>query len=324
MSKAKRYYWLKLKEDFFEDDTIAWIEEQERGKDYVLFYLKLCLKSIKNDGRLIRTVGDMLIPYSIKKLAEITRTDLDTAMVAIQLFQKAGLVELVEGDEIYLTKLEDMVGSETQNASIQRNRRNQKVLSESKSDNVTTMSSECYDNVEKMSSQSIEYRDKSIEYRDKSIYNNISCSNSEPNNCHLFGKIEQDESLVVQTADDRIVKSSCPSMTPALSDQMFERFWQAYPRKVSKSAAQKAFTKLKVTQTLLDKMLVQIERAKQTKQWQDPQYIPHPATWLNGRRWEDELTESAINSEKEEKQDGNNFGTTQSDTENAWGRGFVR
>lgn len=198
------------------------------------------------------------------------------------------------------------------------------MLSESKSDNVTTMSSECYDNVEKMSSQSIEYRDKSIEYRDKSIYNNISCSNSEPNNCHLFGKIEQDESLVVQTADDRIVKSSCPSMTPALSDQMFERFWQAYPRKVSKSAAQKAFTKLKVTQTLLDKMLVQIERAKQTKQWQDPQYIPHPATWLNGRRWEDELTESAINSEKEEKQDGNNFGTTQSDTENAWGRGFVR
>lgn len=190
----------------------------------------------------------MLIPYSIKKLAEITRTDLDTAMVAIQLFQKAGLVELVEGDEIYLPKLEDMVGSETQNASIQRNRRNQKVLSESKSDNVTTMSSECYDNVEKMSSQSIEYRDKSIEYRDKSIYNNISCSNSEPNNCHLFGKIEQDESLVVQTADDRIVKSSCPSMTPALSDQMFERFWQAYPRKVSKSAAQKAFTKLKVTQ----------------------------------------------------------------------------
>lgn len=165
MSKAKRYYWLKLKEDFFEDDTIAWIEEQERGKDYVLFYLKLCLKSIKNDGRLIRTVGDMLIPYSIKKLAEITRTDLDTAMVAIQLFQKAGLVELVEGDEIYLPKLEDMVGSETQNASIQRNRRNQKVLSESKSDNVTTMSSECYDNVEKMSSQSIEYRDKSIEIR---------------------------------------------------------------------------------------------------------------------------------------------------------------
>ena len=323
MSKAKRYYWLKLKEDFFEDDTIAWIEEQERGKDYVLFYLKLCLKSIKNDGRLIRTVGDMLIPYSIKKLAEITRTDLDTAMVAIQLFQKAGLVELVEGDEIYLPKLEDMVGSETQNASIQRNRRYQKALSESKSDNVNTMSSECYDNVEKMSSQSIEYRDKSIEYRDN-IYNNISCSNSDLNNCHLSGKIEQDESLVVQTADDRIVKSPCPSMTPALSDRLFEQFWQAYPRKVSKSAAQKAFTKLKVTQTLLDKMLVQIERAKQTNQWQDPQYIPHPATWLNSRRWEDELTENTINPEKEEKQDGNDFGTTKPDAESAWGRGFVR
>ena len=39
----KKYYWLKLKEDFFEEDTISWIEEQQNGKDYSLFYLKLCL-----------------------------------------------------------------------------------------------------------------------------------------------------------------------------------------------------------------------------------------------------------------------------------------
>ena len=293
MTKAKRYYWLKLKEDFFEDDTMAWIEEQEHGKDYVLFYLKLCLKSIKNDGRLIRTVGNMLIPYDLKKLAEITRTDLDTAMVAMQLFQKVGLLKLVKGDEILLTKIQEMIGSETTDAAAKRNSRNQKALSNDYDHN-RNLSRNCPDNVRTLSTQSIEYRDKSIENRDYNIYNNISCSNFDPNNRHSSSKIEQGESLVVQTADDRIVKSPCPSMTPALSDQMFERFWQAYPRKVSKSTAQKAFCKLKVTQTLLDKMLVCLESAKQTRQWQDPQYIPYPDTWLNGRRWEDELTENAI------------------------------
>ena len=74
-----RYYWLKLSENFFDEDTIAWLEEQENGKDYVLFYLKLCLKSLNTDGCLIRRVGDMLIPYEVRKLAEMTNTDFDTA-----------------------------------------------------------------------------------------------------------------------------------------------------------------------------------------------------------------------------------------------------
>ena len=99
---AKKYYWLKLKEDFFEDDTIEWIEEQPGGEKYSLFYLKLCLKSLKTDGILIRNVGDMLIPYDIKKLAEITKTDIDTARVAMELFKNIGLVQILENGEIYM------------------------------------------------------------------------------------------------------------------------------------------------------------------------------------------------------------------------------
>lgn len=74
MSKNKKYYWLKLKEDFFEEDAISWIEEQENGKDYCLFYLKLCLKSLKTNGLLIRNVGSMLVPYDVKTLARLTNT----------------------------------------------------------------------------------------------------------------------------------------------------------------------------------------------------------------------------------------------------------
>ncbi|MCU9815866.1 phage replisome organizer N-terminal domain-containing protein [Paraclostridium sp. AKS73] len=84
----KKYYWLKLKEDFFEEDAISWIEEQENGKDYCLFYLKLCLKSLKTNGLLIRNVGSMLVPYDIKTLARVTNTEPDTVRVAMELFKK--------------------------------------------------------------------------------------------------------------------------------------------------------------------------------------------------------------------------------------------
>ena len=69
-------------------------------------------------------------------------------------------------------------------------------------------------------------------------------------------------------------------------DNLFELFWKNYPRKTNKGFARKVFSKLKVDQELLNKMLKAL--AVQVPQWKDPQYIPHPSTWLNGERWLDE------------------------------------
>lgn len=71
----------------------------------------------------------------------------------------------------------------------------------------------------------------------------------------------------------------------------FETFWKAYPKHVNKKGAEKAFVKLNPDDGLLETMLAAVERQKQTAQWreQNGQFIPYPATWLNGRRWEDEL-----------------------------------
>ncbi|MBE1159633.1 hypothetical protein [Dyella acidiphila] len=71
----------------------------------------------------------------------------------------------------------------------------------------------------------------------------------------------------------------------------FDRFWAAYPRHAGKRAAMKAFAKLKPDGELLGRMLAAVKRQQQTDQWQRDggQYIPHAATWLNGRRWEDEV-----------------------------------
>ncbi|MPM07925.1 hypothetical protein SDC9_54236 [bioreactor metagenome] len=72
---------------------------------------------------------------------------------------------------------------------------------------------------------------------------------------------------------------------------LFELFWHYYPRKTDKQKARKAFSKLKADQKLLSKILSAIEAQKRSAQWQRDggQYIPHASTWLNGRRWEDEV-----------------------------------
>jgi uncharacterized phage protein (TIGR02220 family)/predicted phage replisome organizer len=120
---SKRYFWLKLKEDFFDDDAISWLEEQANGKEYALFYLKLCLKSLKHDGFLIRTVGNVLIPYDAKKLGEITRTNEDTVLVALKLLTEIGLVEVQENGTLFLTQLQSLIGSETNAAKRMRKAR---------------------------------------------------------------------------------------------------------------------------------------------------------------------------------------------------------
>lgn len=156
--QKKRYYWLKLKENFFEEDTIEWLEEQPNGKEYCLIYLKLCLKSLKTDGVLVRNVGSMLIPYDAETLARVTNSTVDTVKVAMDLFKKIGLIQLLDTGEIYINQLNELVGSETEAAK-------QKRLQRSKVDNVPKLSSGCTENVAQ--SIELEYRDKSIEKENK-------------------------------------------------------------------------------------------------------------------------------------------------------------
>lgn len=71
-----------------------------------------------------------------------------------------------------------------------------------------------------------------------------------------------------------------------LSPGWFDRFWEAYPRKVSKEDARKAFTRAHIDgETLERDVLPGLEAWKRCRQWQDAEYVPYPATWLNQRRW---------------------------------------
>lgn len=146
MSENKRYFWLKLKEDFFDDDTIRYIEEQENGIKYSNFYLKLCLKSLRTDGKLIRLVGEMFIPYDVKSLSALTNVDVDTVRCAMALLEKIGCVKVLESGELYITQLSELVGSETDKAKLMRQFRARDKLN---SCGGVTSLPECYPEIEK-------------------------------------------------------------------------------------------------------------------------------------------------------------------------------
>ena len=90
------------------------------------------------------------------------------------------------------------------------------------------------------------------------------------------------------------ITKDIPPISPkgkADCSDLFNQFWTAYPKHIAKQSAVKAFEKLKPDEKLLEAMLKAIELQKESKQWEKDggAFIPYPATWLNQRRWEDEL-----------------------------------
>ena len=167
MSVNKRYYWLKLPKDFFQSETMRWLEEQPNGIYYSNFYLKLCLMSINDNGMLIRRVGEMYIPYDVKRLSELTNINSDTIMVAIQLLRKVGLLEVLDNGAFYLNQVKNMVGSETESTRRSRKSRENKKLELAGNIRENQPALQCNKNASKNATPESRY--KRIENRDKIV-----------------------------------------------------------------------------------------------------------------------------------------------------------
>lgn len=119
----ERYYWLKLKRDFFKRHDIRIIEAMPNGKDYVLFYLKLMVESIDHEGKL--RFSDT-IPYNEQMLSVVTNTNIDIVRSAIKLLTELGIVEVMDDKTLYLKEVKALIGSQTISAEkkqIQRQNR---------------------------------------------------------------------------------------------------------------------------------------------------------------------------------------------------------
>lgn len=120
MPNEKRYYWLKLKRDFFKRHDIEIVEAMPNGKDYVLFYLKLLIESIDHEGAL--RFSDT-IPYDEQMISVITRTNIDIVRSAMKIFEHLNLVEIMDDKTIYLKEAAKLLGCESYSAERVRNYR---------------------------------------------------------------------------------------------------------------------------------------------------------------------------------------------------------
>ncbi len=126
------------------------------------------------------------------------------------------------------------------------------------------------------------------------------CSPKQSPNTHQNYRLDldkdQDKEVEVSTTTTKQHSSSADAADalPSVSDQPqpkhaytqdFETFWQAYPRKVGKSAA---YARWRAKKPDINAVLSALDVQKQCDQWKDISLIPHPATWLGQERWEDD------------------------------------
>src|SRR5699024_9448205 len=117
MSDNRKYYYQKLKENYFDDDSNVLLESMQDGVLYSNILLKLYLKSLKHGGRLQL---DENIPYTAQMIATITRQQIGTVERALQIFLKLGLVEVLDSGTFYMSNIELLIGQSSTEAERKR------------------------------------------------------------------------------------------------------------------------------------------------------------------------------------------------------------
>lgn len=229
----KKYYWLKLKKDFFQQHQIRILKGLPNGKDYLIFYLQLMTESTSHEGKLRFSDN---IPYSAEMLSVLTDTNIDVVKNAVDILTQLELIEILDDATIYMSEVEKLIGSET-GQTIRKNKAKETKRLERGNGGVNF----------------------TLENRVKSIDNN---------NAQMCAS---------KVSDNQI--------------EMFNQFWEAYPKKKDRARAIKVFNKKCKNQETLDQILKAIEIQKLSDQWtkEKGQFIPYPTTFLNGERWNDEV-----------------------------------
>lgn len=172
MKENKRFYWLKLKDDFFNTAEIKIMRGLPNGKDYIILLLQLRLLSINHEGLL---QYNEYIPYDINTLASLTDTNVDIVRSGIKIFEEMKLLSIFDDGTFFMEKISELVGCESKWAEYKRDQRKLEkqdvlALNDGKKNKL--------DNVQKKSNENIRQcpiRDKSKE--NKIIDINSSCSN---------------------------------------------------------------------------------------------------------------------------------------------------
>ena len=271
--------WIRLTISMFDDEKIKLIQSMPEGDALLVIWVRLLVLAGKvNDGGFIYLSEG--IPYTDEMLSTIFQKPLNTTRLALSIFAQFGMIEMTARG-IFLPSWQ-----ETQNVEglekIQEQTRKRVAAHREKGRTssmshapyvtlpVTQCNVTCNATVTQCNATDIDL-DIDLEY---------------PPIVPPEGGGECHQNRVAAGNGTSPVEHS----TTPDSVQGFNEFWTTFPKKVNKGAAESAWRKLKPSDALISEILSAIETAKRSRQWQRDggQYIPHPATWLNQRRWEDE------------------------------------
>lgn len=117
MADNKKYYYLKLKDDFFETDSMIVLESMADGYKYANILMKLYLRSLKYEGKLM---FNERIPYNSTILAQVTRHSVGDIERAINIFKELDLIEVLDNGAIFITDIQNFIGKSTTEADRKR------------------------------------------------------------------------------------------------------------------------------------------------------------------------------------------------------------
>ena len=112
MADNKKYYYMRLKENFFDSSEISLLESMPDGYLYSNILLKLYLRSLRGEGRL--AVNN--IPYSPEMISTVTHHPVETVQKALDIFQNLGLIEILDSGVIYMLNIQEFIGASSTEA----------------------------------------------------------------------------------------------------------------------------------------------------------------------------------------------------------------
>jgi len=233
MAENRKYYFLKLKEDFFDQREIVVLEGSKDGVLYVNILLKLYLKSLQHNGKLLL---NEMTPLSAEMIALLTRHEIWTVERAMRAFMQLGLVEVLEDNTYYMPEIEKMTGKGSSDGERKAKYRRQKAEGNTPllTDNNTGMGQK-WDNVPPLSqSCPPEIRDKSIEnrtYIKESVREkNAHAPTRQENGVNLYGRYEN---VILTDKEMETLKSDFPADYESMIEHLSE--YMAYTGKTYKN-----------------------------------------------------------------------------------------
>lgn len=289
MTKVK---WIKLTTSMFDDERIKLIQSMPDGDALLVVWVRLLVLAGKvNDGGFIYLSEG--IPYTDEMLSTIFQKPLSTTRLALSVFERFGMIEMTSRG-IFLPSwpehqnvegLEKIQEQTRKRVAAHREKSRTGSTATSVTLPVTQCNVTCNATVTQCNATDIDI-DLDKEYPP-----------IVPPKGDGEGHQNREEE---ETGHDQ-------SATCLDSGEAFNEFWKAYPKKAGKGAAEAAWNKIQPGKALLAEILSAIETAKRSRQWRRDggQYIPHPATWLNQRRWEDEAPLAPANGHVPAHRQGN-------------------